>query len=235
MPPGQNGVFQMSRISEWTECKQGLGQRCQDDKGSYTQCCEITWMKHTSLDCVSLSFWLRSWPTCSSWEALHFQKTLGSPCAVFISSDTMPGTLGSARHENNGFLSLEGDWNVCCQAQQLAAVFTDQSGEQGIPSQYPRGLELDGTWGCVCVCGRGWVAVSSTELSYSQLFAFPVEPWVFVVLFSSQMNSYAESYVWGQVQWSRWRTGGPSQYPTPPHAPWLDTSQNLLYTLIVWM
>ena len=59
---------------------------------------------------------------------------MDSPCAVFISSDMMPGTLGSGRHENNGFLSLEGDWNVCYQAQQLAAVFTDQSGEQGIPS-----------------------------------------------------------------------------------------------------
>ena len=185
MPPGQNGVFQMSRISGWNECKQGLGQRCQDDRGSYTQCCEITWMKYTSLDCVSLSFRLRSWSTCSPWEALHFQKTLGSPCAVFISSDTMPGTLGSGRHENNGFLSLEGDWNVCYQAQQLAAVFTDHSGEQGIPSQYPRGLELDGSWEGVCVCGGGGggggsVAVSSTELSYSQLFACPVEPWVSV-------------------------------------------------------
>ena len=166
MPPGQNGVFQMSRISGWNECKQGLGQRCQDDRGSYTQCCEITWMKYTSLDCVSLSFWLRSWPTCSPWEALHFQKTLGSPCAVFISSDTMPGTLGSGRHENNGFLSLEGDWNVCYQAQQLAAVFTDHSGEQGIPSQYPRGLELDGSWEGVCVGG----GVSCSIIHGAQLF-----------------------------------------------------------------
>ena len=159
---------------EWMQA--GLGQRCHDDRGSYAQCCEVTWMKYTSLDCVSLSSRLRSWPTCSPREALHFQKTLGSPCVVFISSDTMPGTLGSGRHANNGFPSLEGDWNDCHQAQQLAAVFTDQRGEQGIPSQYPRGLELDGTWGGV----GGVVAVSSAELSYSQLFACPVGPWVSV-------------------------------------------------------
>lgn len=232
MPPGQNGVFQMSRISGWSECKQGLGQRCQDDRGSYTQCCEVTWMKYTSLDCVSSSLWLRRWPTCSPWEAWP-------TCSPWVH----PVLFSSHLTWCLGHWGLEGMRTMVFSHWKGTGMFATK------PSSWLQCLQIKaeskasrpsilGVWSWMapegCGVGGGWQYHPQSSATHNCLLV-QWSPEYLLVLFSPQMNSYAESYVWGQVQWSRWRTGGPSQYPTPPPAPWLDMSQNLLCTLIVWM
>lgn len=80
-----------------------LGQRCQDDRGSYTQCCEVTrWNTRSGL-CLFI-FVTEKMTHLFPMGGTAFSENTGFTLCCFHLIWHDAWTLGSGRHENNGFL-----------------------------------------------------------------------------------------------------------------------------------